>query len=151
MPAWGGSKDDDQDGIAAMNAEIERVGSLPLPQLAAEVMARGFGPDGPGGPGEPGTIEAPTMLPVPRTTVSAIAYLFIPPHRPRSIGMDLQVRLNQVIAEGVQLLEHACLVRAESHANAGGLAYVATRLGRSALQRDQVESIVGAGTRLGSD
>jgi hypothetical protein len=100
MPAWGGSKDDDQDGIAAMNAEIERVASLPLPQLAAEVMIRGFGPDGPGGPGKPGTIEAPTMLPVPRTTVSSIAVRFIPPHRPRSIGMDLQVRLNQLIAEG---------------------------------------------------
>jgi hypothetical protein len=145
MSPFGGSKNDDQDGVAAMTAEIERVSSLPLRQLAAEVMIRGFGSDGPGGPGKPGTIEAPTMLAVPRTTVTTIAVGFIPPHRPRSIGMDLQSRLTQVLAEGIQLLEHACLVRAETHANAGSLAYVATRLGRAALERDAVDRILAGG------
>jgi hypothetical protein len=32
-PLFGG-REDDNDDIVAMNAEIERVGSLPLPQLA---------------------------------------------------------------------------------------------------------------------
>jgi hypothetical protein len=31
-----------------------------LVELATEVMAKGFGPDGPGGPGKPGTLESPS-------------------------------------------------------------------------------------------
>lgn len=57
-PLFGG-KDDDQDDEAAMEADLQRLGSLSLPQLAAAVMVAGFGPDGPGGPGKPGTIEDP--------------------------------------------------------------------------------------------
>ncbi len=54
-----GAGDDGQDNIAAMKAGIERVSSLPLPRLAADVMIKEFGPDGPGAPGKPGTIEEP--------------------------------------------------------------------------------------------
>jgi hypothetical protein len=86
------------------------------------------------------------MLAVPRTTTAAIAVKFIPAHRPRSIGMELQVRLDQLLAEGLQILEHACLVRAEWHANSGSLCYVATRLGRAALERDAIDRILGGGS-----
>lgn len=41
MTALFGGKDDGQDDVAAMNAEIERVDSLSLQQLAAEVMIKG--------------------------------------------------------------------------------------------------------------
>ncbi len=47
------------DGAAALQAEIDRAGALPLPELAAELRARAFGPEGPGGPGRPGTIDGP--------------------------------------------------------------------------------------------
>ena len=39
MAPFGGSKEDDQDGIAAMTAEIERVSALPVS------AARGRGDD----------------------------------------------------------------------------------------------------------
>lgn len=52
MSPRSGGKDDGRDDVAAMTAEIERVSSLPLPQLAAEMMARGLGPGAPGGPGK---------------------------------------------------------------------------------------------------
>jgi hypothetical protein len=38
-----------------MTAEVDRVSSVPLPQLAAEVITRGFGSGSPGAPGRPGT------------------------------------------------------------------------------------------------
>jgi hypothetical protein len=36
---------------AQLQAEVARLSTLPLPGLAAEVMAKGFGPDGPAGDG----------------------------------------------------------------------------------------------------
>lgn len=138
--------DDDSQGdadVAAMNAEIDRVGSLSLPQLAAEIMTRGFGPDGPGGPGKPGTIESPIALSTSdRLTAKDIAHVFTQAWRGRKVGQELDTRLSQVIAEGLQLLEHASLVRAECHENTGGISFVATRYGRVSLDRGEVEQIV---------
>ena len=137
------SKEEDQAAIAAMQAEIDRVTALPLPRLAAEVMSKGFGPDGPGGPGQPGTLEAPTGNPASRTTVGSIGTRFTAAYQARAVSWDMQAALNQILAEGLQLLELAALVRAESHANVSGLCYVATRRGRTALAAGEVERIVG--------
>jgi hypothetical protein len=66
MAALFGKKDEapgatDAGGdIAQMEAELERLAKLSLPELATEVMSKAFGPDGPGGSGKPGTIEDPT-------------------------------------------------------------------------------------------
>lgn len=40
----------------ALQAEFDRLNSLPLAQLAAEVMRKGFGPDGPGADDEDVTV-----------------------------------------------------------------------------------------------
>ncbi|HEY1523405.1 MAG TPA: hypothetical protein VGF70_10375 [Solirubrobacteraceae bacterium] len=51
-PLFGHKDDqDDQtaDNVAALNAEVDRLEALSLSALAAEVMARGFGPGSPGG------------------------------------------------------------------------------------------------------
>ena len=138
----GGAATEDPD-IAAMNAEIARVSSLPLAELAAEVMAKGFGLDAPGGPGKPGTIESPS-LDADRVTVGTIAGVFTPAYRGRAVGPELELRLTQVLAEGVQALEHASLIRAQWHSNDGAMDYVATRRGREAVERGQVASILGA-------
>jgi hypothetical protein len=140
-----GGKEDDQADVAAFRAEIARVSSLPLAQLAAEVMARGFGPDGPGGPGKPGTVEAPAVLPVPRATADRIAAEFTPAYRSRSVPVQLKVSLGYLIAEGLQVLEHACLVRVQWHHDIGGLDYAATRLGRAALAQSGVERVLAGG------
>ncbi|HEY6276814.1 MAG TPA: hypothetical protein VIX86_10830 [Streptosporangiaceae bacterium] len=137
------SNEADQAAIAAMQAETDRVTALPLAQLAAEVMGKGFGPGGPGGPGQPGTLEAPTGNAAPRTTVGTIAMQFTPAYQARAVNWDMQAALNQILAEALQLLEHAALVRAEAHSNVGGLCYVATRRGRAALAAGEVERIVG--------
>jgi hypothetical protein len=40
-----GDKKESQDSGAGIEGEVERLGALPLQQLASEVMVRGFGPD----------------------------------------------------------------------------------------------------------
>lgn len=51
-------------------------------------------------------------------------------------------KLAAEIAEGLQELEHASLVRAQAHTALGGLDCTTTRRGRAALQRGEVESVV---------
>lgn len=140
-----GAKDGGHDDTATMLAEIDRLSSLSLHQLAAEVMQRGFGPGGPGAPGEPGTLESPMTRPVPRNTVGHIAAEFTPAYRSRLVSPDLQLRLAHLVSEGIQLLEHCCLIRPEVHANRGALSYAATRLGRAAVERGEVELILDGG------
>jgi hypothetical protein len=52
MPPLFGGKDEGQDDVAVMTADIDRLDALPLRELAAEVMTKGFGSDGPGAPGQ---------------------------------------------------------------------------------------------------
>ena len=143
-PLFGHHDDDEPDAdVAAMDAEIERVRSLTLPQLAAEIMTKGYGPDGPGGPGKPGTIESPVALTTSdRITSQEIAHVFTSAWRGRNVNQELDLRLSQLIAEGLQVLEHASLVRAEYHENVGAISFVATRHGRAALERGEVERFV---------
>lgn len=133
------------EDTASMLAEIDRVSSLSLHQLAAEVMTKGFGPGGPGGPGQPGTLESPAARPVARATASRITAEFTPAYRSSHVSPELQLHLLDLVAEGIQLLEHSCLIRHEVHANTTALAYVATRLGRAALERGEVELILSGG------
>ncbi len=134
-----GHKDDAADDVAAMNAEIERVAALTLPQLGAEVMDRGFGADGPGGPGKPGSLEAPGDV---RVGLSDIARSFTPAYAGRGVGREQTMRFDQLVAEGLQVLENAALVRVAWN---GGMAhYIATRLGRASAQRGDVERTLEA-------
>ena len=131
-----------QDDVAAMADEIERVGSLAPPSLAVEVMIKGFGPEGPGAPGRPGTIEEP--LGAFRVGLEDIARQFAPTFGGRAVGPEQKKRLMNLIAEGLQILENAALVRVS---NRGGYEhYLATRRGRAAVEQHEIERIIEDGT-----
>jgi hypothetical protein len=125
---------ENQAAHAAALAEVERLEALPLMQLAGEIMTRGFGPGGPGA-SRPGVVYGRKVI-----SVYAIARTFDPdPLRDR----ELEERLNVLIAEGVQALEHGALVFLSS-ADQGldRSQYALTRLGRSALQNNAVERVL---------
>lgn len=148
-PIFGGrAKDEGQarPGVRDLEAALERLGSLSLPQLAAEVMAKGFGPGSPGADedesvtvtggeyrGGPGIVGIAT----------AVAREFYA--RSTDVGINerlaLQNRLCRLVAEGLQALEHASLIITQFHGN-GGVDYALTRRGRVALERDEVERLL---------
>ncbi len=139
-----GHKDEDQPDAAALQAEIERLDALPLVQLAAEVMANGFGPSGPGEDKEQTvTVGGPNIN--AGTTVGEIALEFAPGGTTQSADEQLRQRLLRLVAEGVQELEHASLIRAQLHTSMGSLDYALTRRGRSALQQGAVERAISEG------
>jgi len=130
------------DDAAVLAAEIAQLDALPLAQLAVEVMVKGFGPDGPGGPGTPGTIEAPS-LDAPPVGLAEIARSVSPAYAGHGVSQELQLRFTTLVAEGLQILENASLVRITWH---GGVEnYLATRLGRTAVERGAVERVVAGG------
>lgn len=141
-PLFGG-KDGDGDASrdALVAAELERVGGLPLPQLAAEVMASAFGPGGPGGPGQPGTLEAgsPTAA-VVRLDELAISRLLVSADAFRHAAPEQLAWLRHVAGEAVQALEHAALIRISWQG--GGQHCVATRRGRTAAEQGTVGLIL---------
>jgi hypothetical protein len=145
-----GHKDEEppppDEQVAAVEREIERVRALPVTELACEVMDKGFGPDGPGGPGKPGTIENPELLATSdRVTVDVIGQAFTEAVRGRQVGPVLAVELYHLLAEGLQLLELAALIRVQFHSSGvGTLDYVATRRGRTAVERSDVARLVAA-------
>jgi hypothetical protein len=145
-----GHKDEEppppDEQVAAVERETERVRALPVTDLACEVMDKGFGPDGPGGPGKPGTIENPELVGTfDRVTVEAIGLAFTQAVRGRHVGPVLAVKLSHLLAEGLQLLELAALIRVQFHSSGvGTLDYVATRRGRTAVERSDVARLVAA-------
>ena len=123
-----GSKDtkhDDRPG----DAEAQRLAALPLPQLAAEMMDRGFNP----GPATDG-------LPTVRMIAEDIA--------PGLDGRDPDAfqSLYDIVGEGMQVLEHACLIRSTVWSSQGGVFFTATRLGRAALAQGKVEHLLAGGS-----
>lgn len=144
MAALFGRKDDDRgddaDGDAAVAAEIARLAALPLAELAAEVMAKGFGPDGPGAPGGPGTIEAPALS-AERVRLNEVAAAVSPAYTATSDAGE-QLRIADLVGEGVQALELAALVRVTWRGGTEDLR--ATRRGRAAQERGEVAALVTA-------
>ncbi len=139
-----GHKDESPDGAAALQAEIGRAAALPLPELAAAVMAGVFGPDRPGGPGRPGTIDGPAEA-ANRLTLADVTQAFTPAAAGRGVGADQLHRLSLLLAEALQLLEHAALVRVSWR---GGMEnYLATRAGRAAVAQGAVPRVLAGGGR----
>lgn len=137
---FGSRKDSPPDGGgdgAALDAEIDRLCTLPLAQLAAEVMIRAFGPGTPGGPGQPGTLESPSA---DRLILGTIARQFTPALAGHGVTAGQQQRLTGLVAEGLQLLQNAALVRVTWHG--GTENYLATRRGRVAVTEGAVERLV---------
>lgn len=125
-------------GSSALTQEIERLDALPLPALAAEVMARGFGPGAPGAD-EDGTVTIGGPNISAGVTVRRVASEFEPEGSGGHLNDSLQLALDRLVAEGLQTLEHAGLVRTQMHTSMGSLDYALTRVGRTALARGEVE------------
>lgn len=127
-----------------LEAEIERLDRLPLPMLAAEVMDKAFGPGaGWEDPEEEVTVAGPSDG--AGATIEAMASAMAPDGTTRGVDERTRLRLQRLVAEGVQALEHASLVRAQMHAGIGGLDYTPTRLGRTVLAAGAVVEVVGRG------
>ena len=114
-----------------MQPELDRLSRLSLTDLAAEVMMKGYGSGGPGADGETGfggiaRTLAPGFERADQHTIDAF------------IG---------VIGEGVQVLEHANLVRFTFWAGSGsGPVYAVTRLGQRAIAENTVNQAVAGGS-----
>jgi hypothetical protein len=116
---------------AACTAEVDRLGGLDLRQLGAEVMRTGFGP----------TCPDPDGMPTPKM----IADVFVP-GAARSSETDQYELLQDLVWEGVQVLEHASLVRFAVYSSEGGKFFKLTRLGQAALEKDAVDRVLGGGS-----
>jgi hypothetical protein len=130
------ARDGKQAAIAALHAEVERLEALPMAQLAAEVMVRGFGPGG----YLPDFVRREPYA-VAAAYVRNIAKVFEPEG---ARDADLYERLCQMVGEGFQVLEHASLIWARSAGDGFGVGYTPTRRGRAVLAADAVEQALRA-------
>jgi hypothetical protein len=135
--------DEDQpapaDAGPDVGSEVQRLGALPLNDLAAEVMMKGFGPGGPGEDPDNQVSVAGANI-ASGTEVSDIARIYDPKNRAAEPDA---LQLRRLIAEGVQVLEHAGLVRTQMHTAQNGLDYALTRKGRAAIASGTVEAALG--------
>jgi hypothetical protein len=117
------NKDQENDKL---RAELERISLLPLSDLAAEVMMKGFGGDSKGATGPTG--------------MGTIAGAFNPAMITVGIDQSALEAMYSVTAEGVQVLEHAGLVRCDVSGSGGmyAMIWTATRRGRQALEQNAV-------------
>lgn len=128
----------------ALDAEIERLDRLPLPALAAEVMAKAFGPGAAWeDPEEEVTVGGPHAG--AGATVAGIATAMAPGGSTKGADERDRLRLQRLVAEGVQALEQAGLIRPQSHIAIEGLDYTPTRLGRKVLAAGAVAEVAGGG------
>jgi len=133
-----GDLEGDPDELAA---EIERLDALPLPELAAEVMGKAFGPGAEyEDPEEEVTVGGPNAG--AGATVEGIATTMAPGGTTRGSDDPTRLRLQRLVAEGIQALEHAALVRPQLHTAINGLDYTPTRLGRKVLATGSVARVV---------
>jgi hypothetical protein len=147
MALFGGRGDRNAEaGVldAEIEREIERLDRLALPALAAEVMAKAFGPGAEWeDPEEEVTVGGPNVD--AGATVVGIAATMAPGGSTKGAGERTRLRLQRLVAEGVQALERAALVRPQSHNAMEGLDYTPTRLGRKVLAAGAVAQVVEDG------
>jgi hypothetical protein len=137
-----GSRGDRSAEAAELSAEIERFDQLPLSALAAEVMAKAFGPGAEWeDPEEEATVGGPTAR--AGATVPAIATALAPDGSTKGADERTWQRLQRLVAEAVQALEHAALIRPQMHTTTEGLDYTPTRFGRTVLATGAVAEVVG--------
>ena len=125
MPPPSDKKEQREGRKAALEAEADRAGSLSLPQLAAELMTKAF------------------------TEVRHLGFeALVTRFAPGTSRQDGQVyeRLWELVGDGLQVLEHASLVRGPEPLNGSGYGYTATRLGRAALEQGAVDRIIAGGS-----
>jgi hypothetical protein len=157
---FGRKKGDDQgqesqpsDSTPQLDAEVARLQGLTLVQLASEVMAKGFSGDyDPTSEGKDVPGIADEFFPRPDWTIrdSTVKAQVRKAQEQAQAGTPEHqlIVLADIVAEGVQTLEHASLVRLKTnydgqYFNSG---YVATRLGQHALQQNGVDKILAGGS-----
>lgn len=129
-----GTRESLQEAYNTVQAAVTQLGPMPLPRLGAALMPR-FQPD------------PPETLP-PRHSLAELAsdlapgFGLIPTHPAHK---ELHEHLQQLILEGLQVLEHASLIcfRFEQR-GIGHLTYQATRRGLAALSQGTVEQTLWA-------
>jgi hypothetical protein len=125
-----GKKEQRDARKAALEAEADRASSLPLPQLAAELMTKVFAG-------------------VPRFEYGSYPSFgkLVDRFAPATSHHDEKMyqRFAELVGEALQVLEHASLVRGPVAAM-GGDGYAVTRLGRAALERGAVDRIIAGGS-----
>jgi hypothetical protein len=154
MGLFGGKKQDDwEKPNPELDAELERLNALSSPQLAAEVMSKGFSSDyDPSDDGrEAAQIAAEFWTPpdfkLRDTTVHAQKRASQEASDPTSIRAKF-LELQDLVGEGLQTLEKATLIQQKTSFDgvATTVAFVTTRLGRDALERSAVDRILAGGT-----
>lgn len=117
------SSDEEKDARSAeVRAEVERLGPLPLPQLAQEVMIRVYGSGGPGAGGSADYQE--TLKPFDPTDTGIFP----------GVDEELKMSLEELVQEGMQQLTNSALV--VMPLRGGDITrprYRLTRTGRAAL------------------
>lgn len=160
MSPFGRNKNDNQgqesqptDSNPQLDAEVARLQGLTLVQLASEVMSKGFSgdydptSDGRDVPGIADEFFARPDWTLRDSTVKAQVRKSQEQAQAGTAEHQLLV-LADIVAEGVQTLEHASLVRMKTnydgqYFNSG---YVATRLGQQALQQNGVDKVLAGGS-----
>jgi hypothetical protein len=136
-----GGKGDQSTEVGELDQEIERLDRLALPALAAEVMGKAFGPGAESeDPEEEVTIGGPNVG--AGATVEDIAIGMAPGGTTKGADERTRLRLQRLVAEGVQALEHAALIRPQMHTAMNSLDYTPTRLGRKVLAAGAVAQVV---------
>jgi hypothetical protein len=133
MPQQPGRKEKRDARSAVLAAEADRLSSLTLPQLAAEVMATGFRD-------VPRHDASENGYPVFRQLISRLA-----PEGVNELDGDLFSRFAELVREGLQVLEHASLICGPVSGSHHDY-YAPTRLGRAALERGVVDHYLGGGS-----
>jgi hypothetical protein len=153
MGLFGRKGDEAEKPNPQLDAELERLSALSLPQLAAEVMTEGFSSDyDPSDTGRTVAVIAAGFCPGPQfklrdTTVRAQKRAFKEASDPNSTRAKF-LRLQDLVREGLQTLEKASLVQPKTtnQGEATMVGYVTTRLGRDALERNAVDRVLAGGT-----
>jgi hypothetical protein len=139
-----GGRDERSAEADALAEEVERLDRLPLSELAAAVMAKGFGPGaGWEDPEEEVTVEGPNVG--AGATAVTLAAEMAPGGSTKGTDPRTRLRIERLVAEAVQALEHAALLRPQMHTEMSGLDYTPTRLGRKVLAAGAVAEVVGGG------
>jgi len=136
----------------ALRAEVDRLSSMPVTSIAAEVMARAFTGDAGADVSEPPWVDPFGRGPSPYEVAN---WLFLP----RSEELDASAPLGRVlyglVSEALQALEHASLLRGHLRFGFQGaladahLTYVLTRHGASVRDAGAVERVLGGGSLSG--
>lgn len=137
-----GNKDEDK-AVAAedLQRETTRLEGLSLASLAAEVMSKGFGPGAPGADeGETVTIGGPNIG--AGVGLGRIAAQISAARDSNGADEAAVLRFDKLVAEGIQELEHASLIRTQIHTASNSFDYALTRRGREALAQGSVERLL---------